>query len=512
LAATVLCLGLATAADAQTAGVEIGGAQPVTGQPLSFPLTAQPIGAPPAAAQPWTIGADVGLGETDNVGLSSTNKTSQTMATADVDFALRQQSRLFDVSAKGDFSDYDYLQHAYGNEIIGRFDALGKVALMPERLSWVLQEDFGQAQLDPYTPLTPNNRENINYVSTGPDLDLRLGGTGFFDMSVRYADAYYQTSPFDSSRLFGSLAWGLRLSATSSISLNVDSERVLFTDTLVNTDFDLSNAYVRYTAQGARTELTANLGATEVRAGATPTSGPTTTSGLLAQLGLTRTLSPSAQLSLSASRQLTDPSSSFSSIQGGAITAIAIGSAILTSAPYTADSVLGQWSYERNRTTIKVSARCEKDTYQSAPAFNNSRYGGEFSVERQLTHEFTGVLLGRWYRTDYPFGVVPFRERDFDDVQILAAQELAVPPPAAGDYALTTVGAALAWRHGRWLEVRLRYEHNSESVTGSGSGYNQNSVFLTVGYRPLSNQPAGTFQPGGTFQSAGASAIPQTNQ
>ena len=463
----------------------------------------------PAEAQIWSLGADAGLGETDNVTLASSNKVSQTMAIADVDFAALEQSRLFNVNLKGDFSDYDYLQHAYGNELIGRFDGVAKMALVPDRLTWVLQEDFGQSLLDPYTPQTPSNRQNVNYVSTGPDVDLRLGATGFVDLSVRYADAYYQDSPFDSNRLFGSLAWGLRLSPASSVSLNVDSERVLFDNTEFSTDFDLSNAYVRYTAQGARTQLTANLGATEVR------TGPTTTTGPLAQLGLSRTLSPSAQVSLSAARQLTDPSSSFSSIQGGAITAINFGPAILTSAPYTGDSVSGLWSYERNRTTIKVSGRWEKDTYQSAPVYNNTRGGGEFSIERQLTHAFSAQLLGRWYKTDYPAGTVAFIPRFFTQGEIAMAEAEVLPPPiVSGDYANTTIGASLSWRHGRWLEVRLRYEHNSEDVTGAGSGYNQNSVFLTVGYRPPSKQPVGTYQPGGNFPGGAPlqpPATPQTN-
>ena len=125
----------------------------------------------PAEAQIWSLGADAGLGETDNVTLASSDKVSQTMAIADVDFAVLEQSRLFNVNLKGDFSDYDYLQHAYGNELIGRFDGVAKMALVPDRLTWVLQEDFGQSLLDPYTPQTPSNRQNVNYVSTGPDVD-----------------------------------------------------------------------------------------------------------------------------------------------------------------------------------------------------------------------------------------------------------------------------------------------------------------------------------------------------
>jgi hypothetical protein len=58
-----------------------------------------------------------------------------------------------------------------------------------------------------------------------------LGGTGFIDLSVRYADAYYQTNPFDSNRLFGSLAWKLRPPAVSTAS-SMSTYHVLFTDTL----------------------------------------------------------------------------------------------------------------------------------------------------------------------------------------------------------------------------------------------------------------------------------------
>jgi hypothetical protein len=46
------------------------------------------------------------------------------------------------------------------------------------------------------------------------------------------------------------------------------------------------------------------------------------------------------------------------------------------------------------------------------------------------------------------------------------------------------VGAMVSWRRGRWLEVRLRFDHTSYSVPQGTSGYGQNTVFLTAGYRP----------------------------
>src|ERR1700722_9454876 len=74
------------------------------------------------AAETLTYGVDAGVAESDNVTLVPTGKISQTMAVADVDFDLKQKSRLLDVDAKGDFTYLDYLQGAYNSQVIGRFD------------------------------------------------------------------------------------------------------------------------------------------------------------------------------------------------------------------------------------------------------------------------------------------------------------------------------------------------------------------------------------------------------
>jgi hypothetical protein len=230
--------------------------------------------APRARAESFDYGADVGVGESDNVTLVENNKVSQTMAITDLDFDFKDQTRRFDVDAKGNFSYLDFLQNAYSNEFIGRFDGNANVALIPQHVTWVLTESFGQSQIDPFLAVVPTNLENVNYVATGPDLVFRLGPTVFLDMSARYARTTYQTDPFDSNAVLASAALGLALSAQSSISINGNFKRMLFDDTEVNTDFERSSAYVHYEVEGARTNLTANLGVTKVTQGSESFTGP----------------------------------------------------------------------------------------------------------------------------------------------------------------------------------------------------------------------------------------------
>ena len=444
-----------------------------------------------AGTERLIYGVDAGLGETDNVSLAPTNKVSQTIATIDADFDIKHQSSRLDVDAKGNFTDFDYLQGTYGNQLLGRFDGVAHFALIPQRVTWVLQDDFGQAALDAFLPTNPANVEDINYVSTGPDFALRMGGTGFLDASLRVARATFQTSPFNSSRVLGTLAAGLQLSARSTVSLNGAAERVLFDNTVVNGDFNRTSAYARYEIQGARTDLSVDLGATKISQnassgtstvvliGGVPTVVPVTipqnaysTTGPLARIAVTRKLSSAASLSLSGGRELTDGISSFGSIEGGAIGIVGSVPALLTSSSYTRDFGSVAWRYERNRTTIGVSGHWEKDVYVRQPQFDLTRTGGEFYVERKLSRAFALQVLGRYYRNNYPN----------------VAATLVVLDGGTPNYDDEVVGAMLSWRHGRVLELRLRAEHSSRTTPGANLGYQENRVFLTVGYRPGSQQ------------------------
>jgi hypothetical protein len=422
----------------------------------------------PGERAPWlTYGIDAGVGESDNVTLLPTDKISQTIAVTDLDFLVKEQSRLLDANATGNFSYLDYLQNAYGSQLIGRFDGQAKLAIIPGRLVWIAQDDFGQAAVDPFTAVTPTNLENINYFTTGPELTLRPGGVNFIDLSAHYSRAQYQTTgSFNSNRGLASVSLGRDVSAGASVSLNAQFERVMFDDTSVSTDFDRTTASGRYELHGARTDFEADLGATKISQGIESTTGP------LAELKLSRQVSPSAKLTATVGRELTDISSSFSTLQSA--TAGPGPSGVIGTAPapqsaenYTSDYAAVGWQFQRNRTSIGLDARWEKDTYPAAPQLDLHHPSADFSVERRLTRAFSAKLFGRWSGTSYPNALV-------------------ATSTASSKYDDWLLGSDLSWRYGRGLELRLRYSHTSHVVSTGDSGYGENRVFLTVGYRPRS--------------------------
>ncbi len=280
------------------------------------------------------------------------------------------------------------------------------------------------------------------------------------------------------------------MSAGGSISLNANTERVMFDNTVLNTDFERSSGFGRYEIQGARTDFVGELGGTVVSQSGASTAvlpsnvplgtnvtppvvssqfgGPGSSSGPLAKLELSRRISPAAKLIFTAGRDLADASSSFSNQTTGVVTGInPVAPAPLTSNSYRMTYASASWQYKFNRTTLAATARWEKDIYPALSTLDVTLSGAGFNVERKLTRHFTAQLVGNWNKTDYPHAA-------------LAPQVI-----GSTDYANSVLGATLTWHHGRGLEVRLRCDHDSYSVSNGNTGYRETRAFLTVGYRPM---------------------------
>jgi uncharacterized protein (PEP-CTERM system associated) len=213
-----------------------------------------------------------------------------------------------------------------------------------------------------------------------------------------------------------------------------------------------------------RTSLTAELGATRL----TGQPGPST--GALVQLDASHKISRFMSLTFSLAHQLTDSSDSFSNFRAGAVgtistaisaqpTGTSAAPTVQTAGAYTVNSIGGGWRLERHRTTISLTGRYERDTFDLQSQLDTTRTGADFSFQRLLTPHVTAALHASYYRTKYLY-------TDFLSIDRLA-------------------GGLLQWRLGRDLNLTLRYDHTERSAAGLGTGgFRENRAFLTIGYRP----------------------------
>lgn len=431
--------------------------------------TGEELSAAPANLTRYGVAA--GVGETDNVNLSSTDPKSQTIAAANVDFDLKRTGSRLDASALGTFTDLDYLQGAYSNQLLGRFDGLATAKLWSDRLKWEFADDYGEEQTDPFAAITPVNLQRVNVFTTGPDLTLRPSYSTFVNVDAHYSQISYQTSPFSGHNLLGSAAFGRELSPLASVSLVVQAEELRFNDTTVNTDYDRREAYGRYFIQGARTSIDAQLGATQANdVGASWKTSP------LVRLRLTRRISPFSLVSLAGGREYTDAGGSFSSISSGAGGGIVVAPVAQTSANYVRNFGSAGWEFARERTSVGVTGSWEHDAYDFQTVFNVTREDVGLNLGRSLTPQLALNISGTADRYEYV-------NQAYTDK-------------------FGTIGGGVIYRPGRWFIVYARYDHAFRRASGAPtvlfgqSGYDENRVFVMVGYRPHSDDMESGGAPG----------------
>jgi hypothetical protein len=320
-----------------------------------------------------------GIGETDNVRLTPTDRRSDTIATVGFDLDWQEQRSLLDANVIGDMEYLDFLRHSYSPEVIGNLLANMQLNLVPQFLRWEFNDNFGQGNIDPAAPLTPNNRENINYFTTGPDLTMPLGAANEMLLEGRYSNVNYEVSPLSSNRYSAGLGIRHELSSSSGISVNVQDEVIRFEDSTLNPDYDEQEAYLRYDAKGVRTRITFDVGVDRLKLTNETVSGP------LARVEVTRQLSPSTSIVLTAGRDFSDVGNEFlllQSLGGATLSTQAVGA---SGDPFKQDYVTLGWNFQERRTTFGFGAGYFKLTYEDGDTLDEERTTGSAHFSRRLT-------------------------------------------------------------------------------------------------------------------------------
>lgn len=425
--------------------------------------------APGGQRQTFNFGATVGLGETDNVTDASTDRRSQTLSLAGIDFGWLRTGSALNANVVGNFDYLDYLEHAYSSELLARFDGVTSWSLFSGRLKWNLQDDFGEGQLDPYAPATPTNLEKINVVATGPDVTLRPLEDTIVQLGARYARTTYETSPFDGFRLSENVLFEQLLSANSNAAIGADVEQLRFDNTVVNSDYDRSRFYFRYDITGARTHITATVGEAQSNDGGSWVSTP------LALFELSHQLSQQTVLDITGGRELTDVSDTFGNLRSGAAGGIPVAGTALSSGDYLRNYITANLQLTGRRTTVGLSANWERDTYTVDSAFDETFGNIQLHLDRQLSSRLTAGVFGMLTQSRY------FEQNAEVNGRI--------------------IGTNVAWQATRTLSVQGRYAHDFQSTSPADFGFSTNTIFVTMTYRPI-----------GQAQQAGLQQGPQPQQ
>ena len=437
--------------------------------PLEISLRAAPAfafltvlawgGARPAQAAAPGYEVQLGVAESDNIQRLPSGGNSETIAYEELDFTWHDKRPLFDADVDADLSHLSYLNRTYGDEFIGNFIGSSKINLAADLLSWDIADNFGQARLDPLAPVTPANRENINYLTTGPVLTLPLGRTLQLDVTGQYGKVDYQKTPLDSTRLTGGVGLVHEVSPSTNISINAKDERIEFVDNQLNPDYDRQEAFFRFETSGSRTQIGLNLGYGRLKLlGAQD--------GIFSgHLDLTRRVSPNSTIGLALGHDYSDGADSFLLIQTAGGVTLNTQSAIEAGTPFVTSYATLAWNFQRERTTLALSASYFQDHYQAAEGLDNDLTMFNARVGRQMSPMLLLAL------TEYVL-----RE------QVTGGGNSATE---------SNTGLQLTWRAGKSLSVSFGYYLAKGISEIEADKFTENRVWLSVGYGRAAEVPPG---------------------
>jgi len=405
----------------------------------------------------------VGVLGSDNIQRLPSGGTDETIGTEELDFTWHDKRPWLDADINADVSHLDYFRHTYSDEFVGNFIGQARVTLVPQLVSWNFSDNFGQAPLDPLAPITPENLQNINYLTTGPELTLPLGRTTYLDVTGQYGRVTFQQDPLDSTRLTGAVGLLHEISPVSSISITARDERVDYANVQLNPDYEVEEGFARFDTKGSRTELGVDLGYSRVQMSGSHDGTP------LVRVDLSRRLSASSTFGVALGHDYSDGADTFRLVQGLGGANLNAQPIVESRAPFVDTFATLAWNFTRARTTLQFSASYFRDRYQTDATQNNDRAVVDVTAARQITPALQLALSERAVRWQFNDGF---------NMQGSAATE-------------SDAYLQLTWRVGNHLSIFAAYYLSNGRSDIPTFNYTESRVWLAIGYGRAAEVPPG---------------------
>jgi hypothetical protein len=195
-----------------------------------------------------------------------------------------------------------FYRGTFSDDRTGFLDESAIWTIVPQRLTWVLDDTFREVLFDVTAPDTPGNRTKSNSLNTGPDLTFAVDSANAIVFSGRYGRFDVKNSNGDNHRYSGIVRGLHAFSPQTSISLNYEAAKVFFEpQAQIFPEVLLENWFARFQTLNAGNGGTLDVGTSKVtRYTAEPLDGR------LLRAAATRALSRQLEVRFAYADQISD--------------------------------------------------------------------------------------------------------------------------------------------------------------------------------------------------------------
>ena len=400
----------------------------------------------------YSWSADLGAEYSDNIARTETDEVNETIAVARLGLDFVTDRPRFDADIAADLQYRDYLNRDFSSEIAGGLAGMLDFAFIPERFSWIVEDNYGQIAKTRQVADSPDNREQINYLSTGPELTLPLGARTFVVLSGRYTDTYLEDSPQDNEAVLGDLGLVRRISDGIQISLNGGVSKTEFDDPTF-LGYEMRQASLGLELRGSRTELIASGGVAEYdQEGREETSDFT-----MVRVELGREIGARSKLRLVGGTAPSSTGENFRRDQS----VIGIGdgpeAALAANDIFRLDDAYAIWDTNWERTSITFVAAARREKHELVTSLDREQYRGNAYLARKVTRSLTWNVFGSYLEEENLEDGLTFDE--------------------------WSAGSSISWDFAQRFSLELRVDHFSGSSDDRTRDYDENRAYLSIGYR-----------------------------
>ena len=287
----------------------------------------------------------------------------------------------------------DFVRNTYQNDTAYFLNGAAVWTIVPQQLSWAVEDLASESLLNLAAADTPTNRVQTNSLSTGPEFTFRVDPTNMPVIGARYG-RYDIQGPGDNQRYTWYVRWLHRLSEPEKLSLNYEATHVNFGPPALFPNFRRQDQFLRYEALSPLSSLTLDGGTTHIQ----PYGGDET-NGRLVRVSALHALTSESAVRLNLSDQISDAATDLrlgvASATSSMTPATPIESA--ASAPLTGSNVATENVYRSHRGELVYVKQSGHIGYN---VLGYARRIDYFNTLDQDYHEAGGSLVLTWIQAD----------------------------------------------------------------------------------------------------------------
>jgi hypothetical protein len=343
----------------------------------------------------WSV--DVGAERSDNIARTDTDELSETTGILGLGINLISERPRLSTNVSADLEYRDYLDREFESEISGGLDGRVAAYFIPERFYWVVEDNYGQIALNRQVADTPGNRQQINYLSTGPELSIPLGARTDLLLGARWTDTYLEESLEDNNATIANVSLVRQFTDVASISLDTSASKTEFDEDQLFPEYETRQASFGYQLRAPKTTLLADVGYMKYEQKGL---APIEEEFVMARVDFSRLITRRTTLRIAGGTRPSSTGENFRRDQS--IIGIGDGAEAAQAAAdiFRADDAYVSWStvYDRSSVEFVVSGRREK--HEVIVSLDREQLRGLVTYERRVTPNTTVDLSGGYLQEE----------------------------------------------------------------------------------------------------------------